>query len=260
MTVNTSTLTSCVRALIIACLFLTRLPMPRLQTISDQDQGRALVCFPLVGLLLGGCLMIAAMVISDGFSPMLSAALLLALWVGLTGALHLDGLADSADGWLAGKDKDKTLEIMQDPRCGTAAIVVVCCLLLIKFSAVTQLFSQQALAGLLLAPVVSRGVAVVMLLNIPPAKPDSIGKLFRLHAPTWTTPFTGITLLALLLVALPLTDAIVVLFTTGILVGFLRHLMLRRLEGATGDTIGASVEMIETAVLVVLCLTTGYST
>jgi len=118
------------KAVVVAFIFLTRLPMPRLAHISPEDNGRSLCAFPLVGLVIGLLLFIAASVLTWVLPVMVVATLLLTLWVLLTGGLHLDGLADSADAWLGGYgDKARTLEIMKDPRCGSAAVMTValCC-------------------------------------------------------------------------------------------------------------------------------------
>ena len=129
--------------LLIALQFLTSLPI-RLPAMPEPgQQGRSLLYYPVVGLLLGALLCLAAFVL-DGAPPLLQAALLLTLWVALTGALHLDGLAYSADAWLGGfGDRERTLQIMKDPRSGPVAMEVLVLLLLLKFSALLALLQAQ---------------------------------------------------------------------------------------------------------------------
>ena len=118
--------------LLIALQFLTSLPIRLPAMPTPRQQGRSLLHYPAVGLFLGALLWLAALLL-EGASPLLQAALLLALWVALTGALHLDGLADSADAWLGGfGDPARTLEIMKDPRSGPIAVVVLVLLLLLN--------------------------------------------------------------------------------------------------------------------------------
>ena len=101
-----------------------------------------------------------AALLLEGASPLLQAALLLALWVALTGALHLDGLADSADAWLGGfGDPARTLEIMKDPRSGPVAVVVLVLLLLLKFSALLVVLQAQQPARWSGAPARAHGAA-----------------------------------------------------------------------------------------------------
>ncbi len=89
------------QAFLIALQFLTRLPVPAGGEYSPERVGRSLAWYPLVGLLIGLLLWLADWLL-PGQAPLLTAAVLLTLWVGLTGALHLDGLADSADAWVGG--------------------------------------------------------------------------------------------------------------------------------------------------------------
>ena len=129
--------------LLIALQFLTSLPIRLPAMPTPRQQGRSLLHYPAVGLFLGALLWLAALLL-EGASPLLQAALLLALWVALTGALHLDGLADSADAWLGGfGDPARTLEIMKDPRSGPVAVVVLVLLLLLKFSALLVVLQAQ---------------------------------------------------------------------------------------------------------------------
>ncbi|PWQ89005.1 adenosylcobinamide-GDP ribazoletransferase, partial [Enterococcus faecium] len=94
------------------------------------------------GLLFGLLLWLASHLLQGTPSP-LHAALLLTLWVLLSGALHLDGLADSADAWLGGfGDRERTLRIMKDPRSGPIAVVTLVLVLLLKFCALWVLIGQ----------------------------------------------------------------------------------------------------------------------
>src|SRR6185312_11814701 len=103
------------RAVRVALQFLTRLPL-RIETPPQaREIGLSLACYPVVGLALGVILWSAALPASR-LPGLLGAALVLALWVALTGALHLDGIADVADAWIGGHgDRERTLRIMQDP-------------------------------------------------------------------------------------------------------------------------------------------------
>src|SRR5690606_7673193 len=125
--------------LLIALQFLTRLPV-RLPGMPEAQQiGRSLLWYPLVGLLLGG-LLLALHGLLGATPALLQAAILLAVWAGLSGGLHLDGLADSADAWVGGLgDRERTLAIMKDPRSGPIAVVVLLLVLLLKFAALAVL-------------------------------------------------------------------------------------------------------------------------
>src|SRR5581483_1377050 len=120
-----------------AFALLTILPFGRLAHFPDARPGRMYAYFPLVGLLIGVIISITA---SITFLPRdLTAFITLAVWVALTGGLHLDGLANSCDGLLATTSPERRLEIMKDPRAGSWAVIGVVVLLLGKWVALRTL-------------------------------------------------------------------------------------------------------------------------
>ena len=111
--------------LLAAVGFLTRIPVPAWAFARPGAQARSLPWYPLVGLLLGVLLLALAWCLR-GAAPLLAAAIVLSSWVWLTGALHVDGLADSTDAWVGGMgDRARTLAIMKDPTSGPMAVTAV---------------------------------------------------------------------------------------------------------------------------------------
>ena len=108
---------------LIALPFLTTIPVKVSGKIGPKEFGRAMAWFPAVGLLLGGILALADLGTRTLLPPAVSAAITLALWVLLTGALHLDGLMDCCDGLLAARDPEKRLDILRDTHMGAFAVV-----------------------------------------------------------------------------------------------------------------------------------------
>jgi len=242
-----------VPAFLIALQFLTRLPVRLPGMPAAAQVGRSLLSYPLVGLLIGALLLLVQWAL-DGTAPLLQAALLLLVWVGLTGGLHLDGLADSADAWAGGfGDRERTLSIMQDPRSGPIAMVVLVLLLLLKFAALaTLLQSGQALA-LLLAPWLARGLLPLLFLTTPYVRAGGLGAALAEHLPRRELPF-WLAGHALLLLVLGGWSGLLAVLAALLLLAGLRQLMLQRLGGCTGDTAGALVELAEATVLLVLAL------
>lgn len=239
----------------IAFMFLTRIPMPRLNTISPEDQGLALVFFPLVGLCIGALLSLCALYLPLVFSAEISAALLLGLWIFITGALHLDGLADSADAWLSGASGERALEIMKDPRCGSAAVATLIFALLLKYVALSTLLEHQAWWALLIAPIVGRCCAPLILLNTPYVNPQGIGLTYIEQAPTYSRTIFWLTLTVsglglYLLSGANLMAVVGIFFISAAVIVFLRRMMMQRLGGTNGDTAGATVEISEILLLV----------
>lgn len=240
------------RPFLIALQFLTSLPV-RLDGLPEPQQiGKSLLCYPLVGLLIGVILWLLSLALA-GAAPPLQAALLLAAWVALTGALHLDGLADSADAWLGGfGDRERTLEIMKDPRSGPIAVSVLVLLLLLKFVALWTLLAQDGRLALLLAPLLGRGALLGLFLTTAYVRPGGLGHALAEHMPrrqVWVV----LVLMALvcMLVGAGGWTAVAITVVVGLLV---RRSLCRRLGGTTGDTAGALLELVECAVLVSLAL------
>jgi adenosylcobinamide-GDP ribazoletransferase len=242
----------------VATAFLTRVPVPLVA--RARDVGRAARWFPLVGAAIGGTAALAAWGMRDviGVPPALSAILLVTLGAWITGALHLDGLADMADGFGGGRNRDDVLRIMRDPRIGSYGAVTLVAVITMKVTALTTLLDRDAaLPFLVAAPAISRWTIVVLGTWLPYARAEGgLGE-----AVTGAGDKTG------LLVATAITGAIgfAVLRTAAILPwGFASVLMVmlgrttrRRIGGVTGDVFGASVELAETTVLVVGVLLTG---
>jgi len=244
------------RGLATAFMFLTRIPMPRLENFSAADSGKALPLFPLVGLVIGLVMAALGYLLSGLLPAGVIAALLLIVWVFITGGLHLDGLGDSADGWLGGTaDRERTLQIMKDPRCGSAAVMTVGCLLIGKFAALQSLIELQLWPALIAAPLLGRCVALLLFLTTPYVSKQGLAQDFLDHA-NQRIVIGAIVLSALASIALlgwPL--ALITLAANALLLFGLRQLMMNRLGGNTGDTAGASLEIIELGVLICACLT-----
>lgn len=243
------------KAFATACVFLTRIPMPTMATVTPQDEGRALLCFPFVGLLIGLILVLVATLATPVFGTTVTAALLVSFWAAITGGLHLDGLADSADGWLGGfGDQDRTLEIMQDSRCGAGALVAVSCLLILKFAALTVIVDYQLWVALLVAPAIGRSSGPLLFIPgsvfyTPYVKPSGIARHFIDHCPRQAPLISLLLVLACGVLMASLPTAMAILGICAITLLLLRRLMLQRLGGATGDTAGASTEILEVVVL-----------
>ncbi|MHB8536295.1 MAG: adenosylcobinamide-GDP ribazoletransferase [Sulfuricaulis sp.] len=237
-----------IRPLLIALQFLTRLPVTTSATVDDRDVGRSLLWYPLVGLLIG--LTLAALARTLGSVPVeLRAALILGAWVLITGALHLDGLADSADAWLGGLgDRERTLAIMKDPCSGPGAVVALVMVLIVKFTALESLLATGDWKPLVLAPLLGRMILPLLFITTPYVRHAGLGTAMARHLPRRTA--TAVVLATGIAVSMftgkPGNLSLVVAATTFVL---LRAMMLRRLDGTTGDTAGAMVELVETAVL-----------
>ena len=237
----------------IALQFLSSLPIRLPGMPAPQELGRSLLFYPLVGLLFGGILW-GLNWLMLGAPLLLHAALLLTVWVLLSGALHLDGLADSADAWLGGfGDRERTLTIMKDPRSGPMAVVTLVLVLLLKFAALLALIEQQHALALIIVPLLGRSALLGLFLTTPYVRAGGLGQALADHLPRSAgKQVLAVSGLACVLIAG--LSGFFALVLAVVLFAWLRRVMLRRLGGTTGDTAGALLELLEVAMLVGLAL------
>ena len=248
-----------IKAFFIALGLLTRIPIPRLFHVNENDSeklfGWSVLYYPLIGLLIGGLLIFISWSLSQINLPahgLIEAGVLLTVWVLITGALHLDGLADSADAWLGGYgDQKRTLEIMKDPYSGPAAVVVLVIILLIKFSSLAAVEWQI----LLLAPVLARTSVMVLLATTPYVRVGGMGESAVKYLPK--TAVWLILLIVLVLSVFILKEQSLGLVILFVIAYLLRRLMVKRINGTTGDTAGAMLEVMEVSTLLVFILLAG---
>jgi adenosylcobinamide-GDP ribazoletransferase len=206
--------------------------------------------YPLVGLLIGIVLSLLAESLSAQ-PAMVAASLLLLVWVVITGALHLDGLADSADAWLGGiGNKARTLSIMKDPAAGPIAVATVVLVLLLKFVMLTVLLTQQNWAALIWSVILARTALPLLFLTTDYVRPQGLGSILKQQQ---SATYTRRLLLAVSLIAFFSIGLYALLFALAVFL-LLRYMMERRLNGFTGDTAGAMVELLETVLLIFFVL------
>ncbi len=235
------------RQLVLALGFLTSIPV-RTPAPRSGELGRAAIWFPFVGLIIGAVLAGAQLIVTRWFSPLLAGALIVVVWIALTGGLHLDGLADCGDGLLSAASRERRLEIMRDPRLGTFGGMTLVMHLLIKSLAVASLGAPFAL---LLAPVLARWL-MLFVAQQPSARPGGLGAEFAAGL-TKSIGF-GAAIIPILLCVLGVPQSIfAALAAIAITAGLVRFTTVR-LGGVTGDVLGMTIEVVETVVLLVFCI------
>jgi adenosylcobinamide-GDP ribazoletransferase len=238
-----------VKSLLIALQFLTRLPVRLEDAPRPAEVGRSLLYYPLVGLCIGALLLSVAYV-TAAIGGLLPAALTLTVWVLVTGALHLDGLADCADAWVGGHgDRQRTLAIMKDPYSGPVAVVVVVLVLLLKFAALQRVIGQGDWVALTLAPVLGRTAPLLLFLGTPYVRPGGLGAPLAEHPPCRAGWWVGVGVVLIAVLAAGARALWPLLAGVGVLL-WLRAATLKRIGGFTGDVAGAGVELVECAALV----------
>ncbi|MEW6400514.1 MAG: adenosylcobinamide-GDP ribazoletransferase [Chloroflexota bacterium] len=238
------------RSLRIAFGLMTTLPIRLPDDWSAGDSGRASVWFPLVGVVIGALTWLAWKGSMLLFPPLVAGVITLAVWVALTGGLHLDGLADCCDGLLASTSVERRLEIMKDPRLGAFGGIGLILILFLKAAALASLTSAASL-GILLAASLARWCILLAGL-LPLARPSGM-------AADFAAGFRRILILWGALIPLaaaifPGVRGVIAMFVGLIAVASVLWLAKSRINGVTGDVFGMVVEVVEVAVMLVFLI------
>ncbi|WP_267929031.1 adenosylcobinamide-GDP ribazoletransferase [Desulfolithobacter dissulfuricans] len=227
--------------------FLTILPLPGRLGTTEEELAGSVGSFPLIGLLLGLICAAGAWVLWLVLPSLPAAVCLTLLLLALSGGLHLDGLADTADGFFSARpDRTQILAIMRDSRIGAMGVIALIILLLLKTSALATLDRSTVVVTALLLPLAGRSAIVLMMGLLPYARPEGgLGGLFYTRrsrlAALGSLAFAG-----LVTVWLAGTCGLgVLVFTMGTICLFARFCR-KKIGGATGDTLGAACELAET--------------
>lgn len=239
----------------LALAFLTTVPVRAGgEPISDADLAASRFAYPVVGGAIG----LALAVLSWGLgraavAPGVAAFLLVATGVALTGGLHLDGLADTADGLFLWGDPARRLSVMRDPRVGSFGVSAVVLIILGKYAVLSALAGPQRGWAVLGAAVVSRSLVLVSAGQAVYARAAGTGRI--LVDATTLRDGIGAALVALAAAwAMSGLPGFLAAFLAIGLACLLTRVAARRLGGVTGDTLGALVETGELLFLLVLSL------
>lgn len=228
--------------------FFTRLPFGNLVSYTDERYRKSILYFPLVGLIIGVFTFIPFWFENLQASYKAFLAILIYLWI--SGGIHLDGLADSADGLLSGRPKERILEIMKDSRIGSFGVIA-----LILYFLSFYTFAQSATPWVMLfMPFVGKTLGFVLAGFSIYARPDQgMGYVFITEIQKPIALFYGLLLGGVTFLALGLTGLIAVMaaLLVGILLAADAH---KKIGGMTGDTIGMSIEVMQMAFITAFAL------
>jgi adenosylcobinamide-GDP ribazoletransferase len=238
------------RSAVAATTFLTRLPVGRIARVDAGDVARSVWAFPIVGAGIGGASGLCADLAAHRLPPLGAGAIAVAVAAALTGALHLDALADSADA-LGATTRERALEIMRDPRIGSFGATALVSVLLVDASLFGELArtGDAALAGLA-AGAAGRAGLLLPAAVLPYARPEpGQGSLVE----RVDRRVVVIALLVSAALVLPEKGAgLAALCAALVLAALLTPFFRRRFGGVTGDLLGATAKLAETVALAVL--------
>ena len=244
---------------LVALEFLTILRITRPRIYENSSFARSISCYPIIGLGIGAFLWISASLLERIVEPEINSVILLIILALVSGGLHLDGLADTADGLASQGNKADKLGIMSIGNTGPAGVVALILTLLLQWvvlAEILQLDGNLIRSALILMPMLGRWSVIPMVGLFPPARlsglgnsiqqslitiPMIIGTIVAIIASTFMLGLTGI----LLIIVAAATSVTVAWFAS------------KQLEGITGDILGAGIELSQTTVLVAFLIASG---
>jgi adenosylcobinamide-GDP ribazoletransferase len=237
----------------LAFSFLTILPMIDRRPASGETVAASFAWFPMVGFFLGAALAGEDWILAHVFAQVIRSVLIVVSLTIVTGAVHLDGLADTADALGAGGNRDRALEILHDSRVGTFGASAIFFDLTLKILALSTLAGHRRYAALLIAPMLARWAMLLVARGLPYLRTNGSGStlLSGKSSGARTAVVVVFTIVVLLMLG-ELTTTTAATAVAIVIVAAMRIFYRRWLGGVTGDLIGACGELVEIAVLVTI--------
>jgi len=238
------------KSLFAALQFLTVIPVPASWGGGTRELERSVWFFPLVGLFLGALLAALDTGLATLLPPLPASAIIVLASIALTGGFHVDGLADTADGFMSSRPRERILEIMKDSRTGPMGVVAVVSVVILKVTLLSAVTGPLRLPSIVLMAVAGRSAMVMVMALLPYARPEGLASVFMKNRcillASWGFAFLfG----AGWLLAGPagILAGLAALAAT-ILAGAYSN---SKIGGITGDTLGATCELVELMPLLV---------
>jgi adenosylcobinamide-GDP ribazoletransferase len=248
-----------VKSFLAALAFLTSLPVGRLAAFDAAEVAHSAGWFPLIGVLLGAIYSLAAALLKISLPLEVVAVLLVILDALATGALHYDGLADTADGFGGGKSPEDILRIMRDHAIGSYGGMALATLVALKVTAYAVLLSRSNwIAALILTPALGRWSILLLTAKLPYARLSASAiKGMGKRSLLWGT---GVVLVAMIAAMMATTSvrAWIAMAAVAAVTAAFGFYCRRRIAGITGDTLGANLQLCESAALLTF-IWAGYS-
>ncbi len=244
-----------------ALRFLTIIPLPWRREVSQEEVGRSIVYFPVVGVIIGLILAGLNWLLSLILPPAVVNALLLVALVVITGAIHLDGLIDTCDGLGGHKTIEARWQVMSDSRVGGFGVVGAILLLVVKYVSLNSVPQALMTATLVLMPLLGRWAMVYAVFAYPYAKPSGLGRVFKQEASRGRFVIATIITLGVAIglarwanIAYFYLAGLVIMGGIWVITMAMAACLKSRFAGLTGDSYGALNEVAEVFVLILVLL------
>jgi adenosylcobinamide-GDP ribazoletransferase len=238
----------------LAVSFLTIIPVIDKQRASEDAVAASFAWFPFVGFAIGVALAGEDWLLAHVFAQVIRSVLIVISLTVVTGAVHLDGLADTADALGAGRDRERALDILRDSRVGTFGASAIFFDLALKILALSVLGGTRRYLALMIAPMLARWAMLPVAIGMPYLRVSGAGStLLNAQILGWQMTIGSFLIIVTSVAFIPFHTAAVVTLGVTIAIVFAMRIFYRRwLGGVTGDLIGACGEVIEIAVLLTM--------
>ena len=241
------------KPLFAALRFLSILPVPQSWSGQDAELSRSVKFFPIVGVIMGAIVAVLAWATGLMLPHIVTAAIVVILQVVITRGLHLDGMADTADGFWSVSDRARTLDIMKDSHTGAMGVIAIASVLLLKFACLATINTHMIWRAVLLMIVTGRCMMTIPISIFPYARKE--GGLARIFYET-RTPFNAVWATLAALTAgwlIACTAGLAAVIAAVIATAAFGFYCKWKIGGGTGDTIGATCEITEIVTLLIMC-------
>lgn len=245
------------RIFLIALQFLTRIPVGKDLKATEEDFAKGVVYFPIVGLIIGAfnlTILVTASKLLGGVFPVICCLL---AGTAITGGLHVDGLADTCDGVFSARNREKMLEIMRDSRIGTNGTIAILFDYLIRMSLLSMLTGKALYGAVLLSPVAARMLMVILIKTSTYARSGSgLGGLY-LEKQTMRDTILAAAIGFVIILGFGQIWGIIALGLSTVICFLYRSFIYSKLQGMTGDTLGAANEILEVSFILIAAVMVG---
>lgn len=232
--------------------FLTRIPININLKCEKDNFKKGAIFLPVIGLIIGIIQLCTYYIGISFFSPSITAILVFLTAMLLTGALHIDGLGDTCDGFYSFNNKEKIIEIMKDSRVGTFASIAIICDVLMKIELYKIAITNNAVSIIIIANIISRFSIVFLSYIGKRAKSTGSGNLFIGNMSNNIMIVSLIISLLLSITLLGIINSLIIIITSIIISIIISKYSEKKIGGLTGDLLGANNEIIEISVLLIL--------
>ncbi len=233
------------KAFFAALQFLTIIPLPAGFAGDGKSLEKSVPFFPLVGLLIGVLAAAADLLLAYLLPPLAATIITVLILVGITGGLHMDGLADTADGFFSARSRERMLEIMRDSRIGAMGVLAIIFVISLKVAALLPLPSPYRQEIIVLMPMAGRCAIIFMMTALPYARQEGGLAGIFIHKRSWWVPAEAMILLLVAGWIFQRNLGLAAVIIAGAAAGLVMRYTYKKIRGFTGDTLGAISEITE---------------